>query len=915
MATDQSHTHAGGRPANGHAPPAAAPTGFGHRDNDMLYNDAAIHSTPATSTTSSTHAAAAPIDAKNSTGSNPNSNNSHLHNNHDHMRVGPLGVELGYLPPDQRPAHITSDILDHIDQEMIEDDTEAAEALRANANIKVGKVGKIARSVNAQTVRRIVKRATLRGKSGTARGKPPRVPPGKNASKDPDADIYVVEEEGEEDDIDHDHDDDSGGGSEDDGSVGYDVQQQQSLESADDAGAAAAAAGGDLDRHAHAHIPTERLPHDDIVSPSKKDKAKLKFQNHNVAPPATLTAPEPLHVQHLSHGHDGVVAAQTFAQQQQQQHHNRNAAPQPPHTPSRPVANSAAAVAPWDDDDKFKREMRQHDAKDIPPEVYNATVDAGKKFLGAVDPHNLLTKQRWRRKKKSGKKNRKSYVKGKVIDGKHELYALSIAVMLGVRTSIAKTNSAITAADGRRTLVPQDFMTEEKYEFAPKGSATTPPHKLSHTFKFKDYAPMAFAFVRRMFGVNEFDFLLSVCGNANFIEFISNAKSGQFFFYSSDGKYMIKTMTNAESKFLRRILPHYFKHCTQNPNTLLPKFYGMYRVKLYHLRRNVKFVIMNSVYYTDKYLQSFYDLKGSVLGRTAKPGQDVLKDNDLRNKLPNESLSIYPDVRVRLRQQIVNDCTFLQNMQIMDYSLLVGIHHIPATNAKRRKQPQQSQQQQQRDDSSYGSDNNDYLHPSTSTTTNDILLLEDEDDNSYLDERDTKQNQNDDIEYKKEHTIEQIYWPFHRFYDINGNRRLYPRTSSNSINENDKLLKQWNIPEFILPLSNRKDGGFMMDTTTTELPMYYTTASGERRPCSGKIFFMGVIDILQQYNMRKRVETSYRKVEGYEEPSCVSPKDYADRFIEFFDEYSAPCRRSGAADDTKTAIEVSATGEVKVQEK
>ena len=59
-----------------------------------------------------------------------------------------------------------------------------------------------------------------------------------------------------------------------------------------------------------------------------------------------------------------------------------------------------------------------------------------------------------------------------------------------------------------------------------------------------------------MFGVNEFDFLLSVCGNANFIEFISNAKSGQFFFYSSDGKYMIKTMTNSESKFLRRSKCH-----------------------------------------------------------------------------------------------------------------------------------------------------------------------------------------------------------------------------------------------------------------------------------------------------------------------------------------------------------------------
>lgn len=180
-----------------------------------------------------------------------------------------------------------------------------------------------------------------------------------------------------------------------------------------------------------------------------------------------------------------------------------------------------------------------------------------------------------------------------------------------------------------------------------------------------------------MFGVNEFDFLLSVCGNTNFIEFISNAKSGQFFFYSSDGKYMVKTMTNAESKFLRRILPHYFRHCSQNPNTLMTKYLGMYRVKMYHLRRNVKFVIMNSVYYTDKFLQAFYDLKGSVTGRDAKSGQDVKKDNDLRRGLPDSALALIPDVRHRMREQIKSDCEFMMRMKIMDYSMLVGIHHIP----------------------------------------------------------------------------------------------------------------------------------------------------------------------------------------------------------------------------------------------
>ena len=175
--------------------------------------------------------------------------------------------------------------------------------------------------------------------------------------------------------------------------------------------------------------------------------------------------------------------------------------------------------------------------------------------MKSVDPHDILKLTRWKRKKKRAKKGkeRKSYVTGKVIDRQHELYAQSIAVMLGVRTSIAKTNGLITAEKHRkRWLTDADFLATEKYEFRPDGSEDTPPHQLSHTFKFKDYAPIVFAYLRRLFGVNEFDFLLSVCGNANFIEFISNAKSGQFFFYSSDGKYMIKTMTNAESRFLRR---------------------------------------------------------------------------------------------------------------------------------------------------------------------------------------------------------------------------------------------------------------------------------------------------------------------------------------------------------------------------
>ena len=72
---------------------------------------------------------------------------------------------------------------------------------------------------------------------------------------------------------------------------------------------------------------------------------------------------------------------------------------------------------------------------------------------------------------------------------------------------------------------------------------------------------------------------------------------------------MIKTQTKAESKFLRRILPHYYKFVMENPNTLITRFYGMHRVKMHHLRRKMHFVIMASVFDTPKEIHQRYDLK------------------------------------------------------------------------------------------------------------------------------------------------------------------------------------------------------------------------------------------------------------------------------------------------------------------
>ena len=47
-----------------------------------------------------------------------------------------------------------------------------------------------------------------------------------------------------------------------------------------------------------------------------------------------------------------------------------------------------------------------------------------------------------------------------------------------------------------------------------------------------------------------------------------------------DRRYMIKTISGGECKFLRTILPSYLEHIKANPHTLLTRFYGMHRVKV-----------------------------------------------------------------------------------------------------------------------------------------------------------------------------------------------------------------------------------------------------------------------------------------------------------------------------------------------
>jgi 1-phosphatidylinositol-4-phosphate 5-kinase len=196
---------------------------------------------------------------------------------------------------------------------------------------------------------------------------------------------------------------------------------------------------------------------------------------------------------------------------------------------------------------------------------------------------------------------------GKTINKEHALYHVSYGMMLGIYASV--TSSTVSATETLGKLQLDDLMAVRKLVFPPAGTPLTPPHHLPGTFKFKDFAPAVFHSLRERFEVDQKLYLTSLGGACEYIEFNSNSKSGSFFFYSHDGKFMIKTQSKTESKFLRRILAHYYQHVMTNPMTYVTRFFGMHRIKMPHLGRTIYFVVMQSVFHGDYPMVEMYDLK------------------------------------------------------------------------------------------------------------------------------------------------------------------------------------------------------------------------------------------------------------------------------------------------------------------
>jgi hypothetical protein len=111
--------------------------------------------------------------------------------------------------------------------------------------------------------------------------------------------------------------------------------------------------------------------------------------------------------------------------------------------------------------------------------------------------------------------------------------------------------------------------------------------------------------------------------------------SGSFFFFSHDGKFIIKTMSNGEVDLLcKKLLPGYLDHLLNNPMSLLARIFGVFTIKMQSFA-DIHVMLMENTLRLQKKganLKHVFDLKGSKVNRDVKPPlkpSTVLKDINL----------------------------------------------------------------------------------------------------------------------------------------------------------------------------------------------------------------------------------------------------------------------------------------------
>lgn len=191
----------------------------------------------------------------------------------------------------------------------------------------------------------------------------------------------------------------------------------------------------------------------------------------------------------------------------------------------------------------------------------------------------------------------------------------------------------------------------------------------------------------------QFDALRKKCcpSEGDFIQSLSRCKrwsaqggkSNVYFAKSLDERFIIKQVTKTELESFEEFAPEYFKYLTDSLNsgspTCLAKIVGIFQVTVKHLRggkeTKMDMMVMENLFFK-RSISRVYDLKGSARSRynsDTSGTNKTLLDMNLLETLRTKPIFLGSKAKRSLERAVWNDTSFLASIDVMDYSLLVGV--------------------------------------------------------------------------------------------------------------------------------------------------------------------------------------------------------------------------------------------------
>ncbi|CAN6163930.1 unnamed protein product [Urochloa humidicola] len=258
-------------------------------------------------------------------------------------------------------------------------------------------------------------------------------------------------------------------------------------------------------------------------------------------------------------------------------------------------------------------------------------------------------------------------------------------------------SASLTELDDSTSELLRSVVSTEDYILSMSGSklASDPlvPRKVSHIkVNFGDEGPLGqVKYTVICYYAKQFDALRKMCcpSERDFIKSLSRCKkwgaqggkSNVFFAKSMDDRFIVKQVTKTELESFMKFAPDYFQYVSESiytgSPTCIAKILGIYQVKSLKGGKEMRMdvLVMENLLF-ERNVTTLYDLKGSTRSRynpDSNGSDKVLLDQNLIEAMPTSPIFVGNKAKRLLERAVWNDTAFLASIDVMDYSLLVGV--------------------------------------------------------------------------------------------------------------------------------------------------------------------------------------------------------------------------------------------------